>query len=441
MQLASKHEGLGEADAPQSPSSYHLRIVTEARDLASLEADWRALEARTEDAFYFTSYDWCSSWWQWFGCHSGRRLGVLAAYDGAGIQAILPLTTAKAWFFTSARLMGDDTGQYADCLVATDRREDEALIATIAEGLKTLGVDRITLSNCREDSALNQLLGRSGSGQGWVSAAEHANVEIRSEDFDGYDAYLASRSSSLKKNLRRRRRKLAELGDLRCERVTDPAQMAAIASRIVDLKLNWLAEYGLHGRFLAQKGLDGWMSDVMHASMASGQLHLSVLWLDDKICAAQLAFERNSKVIGYFSAFDLEYSSFAVGKLHIEDQIADVFKEHQSLDLMPPTDDYKLEWGVSTTKVAAYTVPLSPLGALVTRFYNVKTRAMAKDLYLKLPETMRAGTAAKAVGAARWLQQRLVSLSPLSGFSGEASGRRPTNSPSLAVKVPKGNRS
>lgn len=389
-----------------------VRVYTTASELATVEADWRGLEATVPEASYFTSYDWCECWWNWFGRNSGRRLAVVAIYAGETLQAIVPLTIARTWFFCSARLVGDDTGQYADCLVRPDRRGDPVLARAVVSGLRRLGLHRVTLTNCRQDSAIVELLGGMSGGGAWISAAQHCNVEVRPAEFDSLEAYTASRSSSLRKGLRRRRRKLAELGDVNYQCVTDPESFPALAKRIVRLKLEWLEDNGLHGRYLARQGLDGWMADIMQRAARSGHLHMSVMRVGDRICAAQLAFQSSAKITGYFSAFDIALSRNAVGKLHLQDLIADVFDHNLVLDLMPPSDSYKCEWGVQSTKVAAYTVPLTPWGAAVSSIYNVRTRALAKSAYLRLPPGVRAGVAAGILDAARKAKRLLAGSGP-----------------------------
>jgi len=92
-----------------------IRVFTTPAQLAQARSDWQGLEAMVPEAAYFSSFDWCECWWTWFGRDSGRELAVLAVYTGDALQAVLPLMIARTWFFSSARLVGDDTGQYADC--------------------------------------------------------------------------------------------------------------------------------------------------------------------------------------------------------------------------------------------------------------------------------------------------------------------------------------
>jgi len=382
-----------------------IRVFTTPAQMAQVRADWQSLEAMVPEAAYFTSFDWCECWWTWFGRDSGRELAVLAVYAGDALQAVLPLMIARTWFFSSARLVGDDTGQYADCLVRPERRGDPVLARAVVSGLRRLGLDRMTLTNCRDGAALFELLGDQAGARTWIGAAQYSNVEIRPADFESLEDYKKSRSSSMQKGLRRRRRKLAALGDVKYECITDPDRFPEISSHIVRLKLEWLDNYGLHGRFLARQGLDGWMADIMARAARRGHLHMSVMSVGGRICAAQLAFQSRSKITGYFSAFDTSLSSNAVGKLHLEDLITDIFAHSLTLDLMPPSDSYKCEWGVEVTNVAAYTVPLTPLGAVVSSVYSVKTRALAKSAYLRLPNAVRAGIAAGILNAARKAKQ------------------------------------
>ncbi|MFV2035847.1 MAG: GNAT family N-acetyltransferase [Halocynthiibacter sp.] len=170
--------------------------------------------------------------------------------------------------------------------------------------------------------------------------------------------------------------------------------------------------HGLHGRYLARPGLDGWMADIMHRAERSGHLHMSVMSVGSRICAAQLAFQSKSKITGYFSAFDISLSRNAVGKLHLQDLITDIFEHNLVLDLMPPSDSYKCEWGVEATKVAAYTVPLTRWGAVVSQVYSVRTRSLAKAAYLRLPNGVRAGIAAGTLDVARKAKRLFAGSGP-----------------------------
>lgn len=378
-----------------------VAVDTGPAALDALEESWRELESAVPDARYFSSFDWCASWWESFGRSEGRCIAVVTIRRDGVLQALMPLTLSRAPGFVSARLMGDDTGQYADCLVRPERRGDPKLSRAIAAGLSQLGVDRITLTNCREDAAIIELLGTIRRGKRWIRASETFNAEVRPEAFDGLAGYMKSRSSSLRKGLRRRRRKLAELGDVTHEHITDPAALKEAARQIVALKLAWLADSGFHGRLVARAGFEDWLLGVMRRASRNGKLHLSVIRVGERICAAQVAFRTDGELTAYFSAYDVKLSSYAVGKLHLEDHIVEVFERGIVLDLMPPSDAYKCEWGIEAVAAAAYTVPLTLKGAAVSAVVNVRSRALAKAAYMRLPAGLRAGVAAKLLETLR----------------------------------------
>lgn len=398
-----RYDGAGVTQTPDRVDIYR----TEA-EFDALEDEWRALKAASPDTPYFASFDWCRSWWTWFGAPEGRQMAIVAVRRDGELQVLMPLTVSRALLFGSASLMGEGSGQYSDCLVRPERRSDPLLPKLVAAALSGLGVDRVTMSNCRDDAAIIDLLSTVRRGKTWIRAAEYCNVEVRPAEFDGLDGYMKSRSSSLRKGLRRRRKKLAELGEVVHEQITDPALLGCAAEQMLQLKLAWLRESGLHGRFVGQPGVEHWLPDLMRRAGASGRLHLSVIRVGEHICAAQLAFRSERTLTAYFSAFDTSLSSYAVGKLHLEDHIVEIFKRNLVLDLLPPSDDYKREWGIEGVRVAAYTVPLTALGAAVSAVYSVKSRDLAKKIYMRLPAGMRAAAASALLDLIRRLRTRVA---------------------------------
>jgi len=180
------------------------------------------------------------------------------------------------------------------------------------------------------------------------------------------------------------------------EVVTDPAQFEETARAIVTHKLEWLASRGLHGRFLAKPGVAEWFAEVCRRALATGHLHLSVLRVDGAVVASQLAFIQNHRMTGYFASFDIRFSAYAVGRVQTHGFIEELFDDRLVIDLMPPNDTYKLDWGEEGISARSHTLAITRFGALICLFHNVRSRAWLKKMYLKLPRSVRASTAAKA---------------------------------------------
>ncbi len=66
-----------------------IELVTSAQAFDALEADWRALEARSVRGSVFLGWDWQRLWWTHYG--SGRQLRILVARVHDTVVGLLPL--------------------------------------------------------------------------------------------------------------------------------------------------------------------------------------------------------------------------------------------------------------------------------------------------------------------------------------------------------------
>ena len=375
-----------------------LRIdrIGDEDGFAALEADWRALEARAPHSEYFSSFDWAWCWWDHFGRAGTSAPALVTARRSGRLVAVMPLAIVTAGPYSFAVMMGAGTGQYGDILVDRALTDRDALFAALWRGIAALGVDAIQADNVRGDSALAALL---APRRKWAGAAE-PSYEVVTGDFAGFEAYMATRTGRQRKDLRRRRRRLAEEGEARYEVVTGPEEIGDVAARAIALKREWLAERGLHGRFVGRPNVDAWMADVARRAHARGRLHLSVFRVGDRLVAAQVAFLSDTRLVAYFGAFDVAWSRLSVGKLHLEDHLAEMFPTGRTIDLLPPGDDYKIEWATPGVAARSYLVPLSLGGWIASVVHNPRQRARLKRAYLAVPRAWRARLAAGALALA-----------------------------------------
>jgi len=381
-------------------------IIEIANDLAAfeaLEADWRELFSLFATDNYFVSYDWCKIWWDTFGGPAGSQPVLVTVRSEGRLVALLPLSVLRTGPRSSAEAMGGETGQYCDMLIAPEMASDEDIFNALWDGIVAAGIDRIQFNNVPDDSALARFLAPRRT----IQSEPTISCCLDTKSHENFDAYMKTRSASLRKNMRRRLRKLGTLGTVTFETVTDPDLFDEISRTIVGHKRQWLADRGLHGRFLSQPKIAAWMSDVMRAALKTRQLHLSLLRIDDRIISAQLGFICGGRMTGYFTSFDLEYGPCSVGTMQVQGFIEKLFDRGLKIDLMPPDDDYKLAWVDRSVGARSYTVPVTHLGTMESLLLNSRNRARFKKLYLSLPNGIRASVAAAGLHAARGLRELL----------------------------------
>lgn len=376
-----------------------LGVSTETScDLAvfeRLEPEWRTLFESSSRDNYFTSYDWCKCWWESFGAPAGWKPVIIGVRREGQLVALLPLSVRRVGPLNSADLMAGETGQYSDMLITKDAECDSGIYEALWTGIVSVGIDRLQLCNVRDDSALARML----LNRRKIHSEETFSCCLDTGSHESFDKYMQTRSQSLRKSLRRRRRKLEAIQCVNYSTVTRPDLFKKTFSTIVAHKLEWLGKKGLHGRFLAKPEIASWMSAVASAALRSGHLHLSLLCVGNQIAAAQFGFVCGGRMTAYFASFDPEFSTYAVGRMQAHDFIKGLFDQDMQIDFMPPDDGYKLEWADRGISTRSYTVPITRLGNAVSVLVNSRNREKVKRIYLSLPRGIRAPVAAAGLGA------------------------------------------
>ncbi|MCA1297200.1 GNAT family N-acetyltransferase [Stappia indica] len=206
--------------------------IRAANDPAEVEVEWRALQ---ENAFgtLFTSYDWLSSWQH----HVGRARGIEALIVVGTIEGkpafLLPLGLMRAagGTLTIARFLADFHGNQnsglwrRDILAGIHGRTLRKALISIG---RRHGIDLFDLKyvpaeiNGRVHPLVDQASIESLN-------AIHALPLI--PDFD--TLYKARRSSSARKKLRTKEKKLGEIGPVRIERARDAATALSFLDTLI----------------------------------------------------------------------------------------------------------------------------------------------------------------------------------------------------------------
>ena len=140
-------------------------------------------------------------------------------------------------------------------------------------GIDLTGFDTVAFDNVPTGTRLAAFLAQRPGHVG----ADRTAVTLRLHDYADLAAYMATRSGGTRKNLRRRRRKLEQVGSVGYRLIENADEIPAAIERVVDMKLGWLAERGLHGRFLARDDVKPFLVDMSLRALEVGRLHFSVL--------------------------------------------------------------------------------------------------------------------------------------------------------------------
>ncbi len=329
------------------------------REVGSIAAEWDELAVRA-DASPFDRPGWFSAWLDAFGS-AGLEITTLRR-DGR-LAAVLPTISHRGvvrsptnWHSPGFTPVAEDREARRSAFAALRRHwprrvdlsfVDPATAADLREAWSTKGVERIV-----HDSP---------------------NVDTDRE----WEPYWQGLSKNLRSTVRRRRKRLAELGEMEIEVVTGGPDLPALLDRCFELEAGgWKGEKGTAIlstpetlRFYT--ALAGWAAEA-------GLLSLCLLRLDGSVVAFNYSLEDERHHYLLKLGHDVALNEASPGTVLTAAMVERAFAgDLQSYEFLGEPDRYKLQWASGSHKVfRAQVFSRSPLG-LGDRIVQTRGRSLA----------------------------------------------------------------
>lgn len=213
-----------------------------------------------------------------------------------------------------------------------------SLIEELAVHLKGRGYALLDFNHLDPTIPANSMIEPAFRRAGYVTCA-YIDEAISFEMFDGrgYDDYMASRSSNLRKNVRRRRAALDKAGDVDFVLTKGPDGLErAIEDYERVQKASWKAE---------EKHVDH-VPGLIRAAAAAGHLRLGLLYLDGQPVATDLTVVSGGKATSKKAHYDLDMRQHHVGDILTSYMLEYLLDQEEvtSLDFGKSVVDYKQKW-------------------------------------------------------------------------------------------------
>jgi CelD/BcsL family acetyltransferase involved in cellulose biosynthesis len=263
----------------------------------------------------FGTAEWCETWWRHFGGRRPLRLTALRRPDGS-LAAVLPLYRAACVPARVVRMVGHGAGDECGpvCAPADRAAALEALPAALGDWDVMLADD---------------LLG-GGRIEGARALGRRPSPVVRLPAGASWDDLLADRSRNFRREVRKRERRLARLGELRQRVATDPARLDDDLDAFLALHR---ARWGARSRAFA--GRVAFHRDFAALALSRGWLRLRFLELDGRPMAAlynlRFAGAECSYQAGRDPAFDRFSAGFLLHVLAIRDALESGAREYRLL--------------------------------------------------------------------------------------------------------------
>jgi len=319
-----------------------------------LKDTWNDILVKSKNNDIFSTWEWLSIWWRHFG--EGRKLRILLILDNNKIVAVAPLTWSKYNILhfgnlTKIEFIGSPQSDYNNFILT--ERETECLklfLNYLNEQYNDW--DCLELSDISESTVsvklLREILSKRLLGgqleERVTFLCPYVNLP------DSTEIFMSRLSGNMRRNLRRRMRKLSEKYRVKVKTHNGFNSLEEAMNAFYKLhQIRWKTQ-GFSGVF-AEKKLRDFHLDIAKHFAEKGWLGLYFLTANDKPIAASYSFNYKQKKYEYLTGFDPEYSHYGVGNLirrhAVEDCIRRGLKEY---DLMRGDEPYKSSWNTKNRK-------------------------------------------------------------------------------------------
>lgn len=269
-----------------------VQLLTELTDLHALQPEWERLLAESSSNELALTPTWLLAWWRAYGRSDGRKLRVLACWEGGQLVGLVPLSLRTYWYHRVLPL------RRLEALASGEREEEEtcsiylgpiaargreALVARrFAEHLRGGGgaeVDELVLPYMRKESPMTELLADELRQRGYAISVRDGRQCPHVPLPASFDGYLEALSPKRRYLVRRSIRDLEKWagGELPLRLVQNTSELEHGKRILYELHRERWNEDGHDGAFEAVR-FRAFHESVMVPLLRSGALEL--MWLE-----------------------------------------------------------------------------------------------------------------------------------------------------------------
>jgi CelD/BcsL family acetyltransferase involved in cellulose biosynthesis len=334
---------------PPEPSQRGTEEVLQG-EIASLAPEWDELCDRL-DVSPCLRPGWVSAWWEAFG--SGE-LVVLTAHRGERLVGAMPLVQGGSGLASPSNWHSPEFGPVA---------EDEDAERSLIEDALSRAHGRLDLSFLRAEAPAVRLISeaaRRRRGRLIVRTLERSPYVKLEGQWDDYEQRLPSKRRS---DLRRRRRRLEELGSYEFECDDGSERLSGLLAEGFDVEAaGWEGRDGT--AIAAQREARLFYERVAQWAAEGGYLRLFFVRLDRKPIAFAFCLIDSRSLSVLKIGFDPAFARFAPGLLLTREMLIYAFESGlHTYEFLGKAEPYKLIWSEhSRDRVRLQAFPRSAAG-------------------------------------------------------------------------------
>lgn len=310
--------------------SLSVAVASSPQEMEPFEAGWDALAVASGSPFSVPA--WVKAWFDHLRPERSR-LRVVFVSDGDRLVGVGPFFAVGGTYFPAGR-----GAAVAPPLAASGMRDDVAAAIAAALAGDQRPPTQMELTYDRAGGDWAAAIGDAWPGRAVWRRREAEHVVPYVELGDGFEEWMKAKSSSFRRETRRKRKKLDEAGA--AFRYADAASLERDVTEFMRLHRQRLAGQG--GTGLTDAGVERMLVAVGRELLESGRFRLLCLEVGDAFVAGQLLLGAGSELSAWNSGFDEGYSDLSPSMQCLIRALEDASASGaRTMSLGPGGQDYK----------------------------------------------------------------------------------------------------
>ena len=322
-----------------------VEVVSSIDRFNGIADEWDRLIERAAVERLFVSHAWLRTWWEAFG--QGRQLHVVTVRSGGELIAAAPMMRTRRGVYglkvdSIDSIYNPHTPRY-DFIVASSCSE-HVYRRIWRELTENSGCDMVTLAQVPEDSRTIPIIQQLAQNDGWLSGEWNPQPSPYIPLGCSHSEFLRRLKGSYQYNLRKRYEKLAQVGPIDVEVITE---CAAVRDAMQDgLRIEAAAWKGDQGTaILSDPSVTEFYMRLAERQADLGQLQLTFLRVGGKRISFNYLLRCQGTVYGVKIGYDPKYHSYSPGNMLLNLILQDACSQSMDeYDFLGVNDKWKLDW-------------------------------------------------------------------------------------------------
>lgn len=330
--------------------SLRIQVLSAEGSFAVLEDAWRQLDRRDSTAAVFTTWEWLSTWWRYYG--AGKELALITAWDEDQLVGILPSYRWRRralWLLPIRELRlvgsgGDTSPDYLGPVFDDSYRASASLAIARFLAQDMRGWDVLRFSDLAASDFADDLLRALDAAGGRRSLSTDSEIRLIRLP-QSWNAYLQSISGPRRRAVQYSRKvAVQKLNAVLHVRRAGPELRDAVDDLIRLHRSRWEHKAKGAGAF-ASDAYVGFHREVIERCSANDWIRLYSLDIADKAVAIVYCYRYRAETLHFQSGFDPTYRNRSVGRVALAHAIEQSIEEGSTVfDMLKGDHDYKAKY-------------------------------------------------------------------------------------------------